>query len=80
MKQLKSEVREFGETAHILTSAFYRFKGTPPNETVAINRRRFNATNRKFADYKYNVAMVEGMEEKDISDIDLFWELYDNRW
>ena len=61
-------------------SIYWRYERERNKNEKKIERREFSRANKKFKDYKFNVQITEGLDDGDISDIDLFWELCGNRW
>ena len=80
VKKLKEEIKTLGETKYVLNTSWYRQNKSKIDYTESdLSKSNLVRTNKYFRDYKYNVCMVDGQDPEDICDIELFWELYDNK-
>ena len=76
IKTLKKEIKEYGETAHILGAVL---SGENNRIEEKIEENNVARTAKKFNCYKYQISQIEGIPEEDLSDVDLFWDLHQDR-
>ena len=72
VRKLKNEIKLCSETSYVLMTIYERHVHT-------LSIRNLVRTARKFDDYLYNVCSIDQVNTEDLSCVDTFWELYENR-